>query len=348
MGDNSVIDFGKVKQLVDEGYIKALRHPSAPLTIYNYSVKTQYDWHWTAETKACRGLIVNDQGQIVARPFEKFFSVEQLQDTPLPLEPFEVFEKLDGSLGVSYWPDGQPAIATRGSFVSEQARKATEILRGRYGSANLYPSLTYLFEIIYPANRVVIDYGGTEDLFLLAVIDTASGRELPLCDFADLGFPIVKRYDGLKEFSALKRLEQTNQEGFVVRFESGFRVKIKFEEYKRLHKLITGVNPRHIWEEMRAGRSLDALIERVPDEYFQWVKNVEHGLLNDYRAIEARVKLEYRDGFATRKDAALYYQKCTYPSLLFAKMDGKDYSDYIWRMIRPEAAATFRCDVDAN
>ena len=341
-----MIDFGKVRQLVEQGYIKAQRHPSAPLTIYNYSVKTQFDWHWTPETRACRGLIVDDQNRIVARPFEKFFSLEQLSDTPLPLESFEVYEKLDGSLGVLYQVNGAPEIATRGSFVSDQAKRATAILRQKYSGVSFERGLTYLFEIIYPANRVVIDYGDKEDLFLLAVIDTDSGIELPLVDFDCLGFPQVRRYDGLTEFHALKQLESPNSEGFVVRFESGFRVKVKFEEYKRLHKLITGINPRHIWEELRAGRSLDSLVERVPDEYFQWVKSVERGLRDDYAAIEAEVEAHYRSGFPTRKDAALYFQTCPNPPLLFAKMDGKDYSDYIWRLIRPEAAAAFRCDVD--
>lgn len=341
------IDFGKVRQLVDEGYIKAQRHPSAPLTIYNYGPKTQYDWHWTPETKACRGLIVDDQNRIVARPFEKFFSVEQLQDTPLPLEPFEVYEKLDGSLGVLYRADGLPHIATRGSFVSDQAIRGTEILRRRYASVSFDPSLTYLFEIIYPENRVVIDYGETSDLFLLSVIETDSGRELPLCDFTALGFPIVKRFDGISEFAALKRLEEDNKEGFVVRFQSGFRVKVKFEEYKRLHKLITGINPRHIWEELKEGRSLDVLLERVPDEYFKWVKQVERSLLNDYAIIENQCRADYRV-LETRKDTALYFQTKQYPSVLFSMLDGKNYASHIWRMIRPEAAAAFRCDIDAS
>lgn len=341
------IDLNKVRQLVDDGYIKAQRHPSEPLTIYNYGPKTQYDWHWTPETKACRGLIVDDQERIVARPFEKFFSLEQLQDTPLPLEPFEVYEKLDGSLGVLYWTSKGPQIATRGSFVSEQAVRATDMLWQRYRGIRLDPALTYLFEIIYPENRVVIDYGETADLFLLAVIETASGQELPVCDFSSLGFPIVRRYDGITEFASLKTLEETNREGFVVRFESGLRVKVKFEEYKRLHRLITGVNPRHIWEDLKEGRSLDSLLDRVPDEYYQWVKQVESGLLSEYAAIEGECKADFKV-LGSRKDTALYFQTKRYPPVLFSMLDGKDYASHIWRVIRPQAASAFRCDLDVT
>lgn len=185
------LDFSKIEQLIAEGFIKCEQHPSADLRILNYTVKTQFGWHWTPETKACRGLIVDGQNNIVQRPFEKFFSIEQLADTPLPLEPFDVYEKLDGSLGILYWANGSPAIATRGSFVSDQAKRGTEFLRAR-SDLNLDRQFTYLFEIIYPENRIVVDYGNASDLYLLAIIETATGRELPL---QNIGFPVVKKYD---------------------------------------------------------------------------------------------------------------------------------------------------------
>lgn len=342
------IDFNKVNEQMDAGYIKAQRHPRFPLTVYNYSAKAQFDWVWTPETRACRGLIVDDHGWIVARPFEKFFSIEQMGDTPLPLEPFDVYEKLDGSLGIFYFYEDEGAIATRGSFVSDQALRATEILNSRYGHVGIDKHLTYCFEIILPENRIVIDYGDKEDLVLLAVFHTLTGKELPLSDFAEIGFPVVTKYDGITDFHCLKEREERNREGFVVRFQSGLRIKVKFDEYKRLHKLITGINPRHIWEELRAGRSLDDLVERVPDEYFQWVKAVERDLLSHYTAIETQANSDFRSDFPTRKDAALYFQTCKHPSILFSKMDSKDYSQRIWRMIRPEAAAAFRCDIDQS
>lgn len=103
------------------------------------------------DTKACRGLIVDAENWIVQRPFEKFFSIEQL-------EPFDVYDKLDGSLGILYWVGDEPAIATRGSFISDQAKRGTEFLRARK-DLNLDRRYTYLFEIIYPENRVVVNYG---------------------------------------------------------------------------------------------------------------------------------------------------------------------------------------------
>lgn len=171
-----------LKQLIADDYINVQKHPTADLYIYNYSPKAQYDRLWNDWTLACRGLIMNALYEVVARPFHKFFNLEETENLILPDEPFEVYEKMDGSLGILYWADGKPAIATRGSFTSEQAIVATELLHTKYANSleHLDPTKTYLFEIIYPENRIVIDYGDARKLVLLAVIDTKTGAEISL------------------------------------------------------------------------------------------------------------------------------------------------------------------------
>jgi hypothetical protein len=335
-----MLNWNNVEEQVREGYISKQRHPMAPLTIYNYTHKCQYDWHWTPETIACRGLIVADDGQIVARPFPKLFSVEQL-DGNLPSGPFEVYDKLDGSLGVLYFIGERPWIATRGSFTSEQSEFANHILDSRYHWVRFRTELTYLFEIIHPSNRIVVDYGDMEDLVLLAIIDTATGKDLPL---EDIGFPIAKRYDGIQDFAELVALEDPNKEGFVVRFtESGQRVKMKFAEYKRLHRLLTGLSARGIWESMQTPEGLQPIIDRVPDEFYAWVRTVEAQLRTEYAAIEDRCKDDFKD-LGDRKTTALYFQTCPHPAILFKMLDGKDYSSLIWKVIYPEPSRPFKDD----
>ena len=236
------IDFDAIEREIEAGFINRQRHPLLPLQILNYSQAAQFEWRWNQETLICRGLIVDDHNNIVARPFPKFFSYEQLAGV-VPDEPFEAFEKLDGSLGILFQVAGKPQIASRGSFTSNQAQRANQILQQKYSHVTFDPSLTYLFEIIYPENRIVVDYGDTEDLILLAVIETKTGREQAV---ETIGMPTVQRYDGIHDFEELRRNQDALREGFVVRFKSGQRVKIKFEEYKRLHKLMTGIGPEQM------------------------------------------------------------------------------------------------------
>ncbi|MGH2609803.1 MAG: RNA ligase [Tepidiformaceae bacterium] len=335
------IDLAAVEQLIADGFISRQKHPSAELFIYNYTPKAQFERCWTPETLACRGLILDAAGNVRARPFPKFFNLEE-HDGEVPVEPFEVFDKLDGSLGISYRDGAEVRIATRGSFTSEQALRAQAIYDRKYGRLRLDPSRTYLFEIIYPENRIVIDYGGMEDLVLLAVIDTETGVELPP---PDIGFPVVRRYDGITDIAALKALEESNREGFVVRFtQSNLRLKVKFAEYVRLHRLITGVNERHIWELLRDGVAVDPLFERVPDEFNQWLRATIGGLEEQYGAVEALCRSQFRD-LGDRKATALYFAgECDHPAVLFRMLDGKSYNDVIWKMLKPEASRPFRQD----
>ena len=96
-------------------------HPTLPISIYNYSRTCQYENKWDEITKMCRGLILDQEGNVIAKGFNKFFNMEEHQPEEIPNEPFEVFEKLDGSLGILFWYQGKWILATKGSFTSDQS-----------------------------------------------------------------------------------------------------------------------------------------------------------------------------------------------------------------------------------
>jgi len=220
-----------------------------------------------------------------------------------------------------------------------QSVKANELLTTKYAAAKaqMQPTITYLFEIIYPQNRIVLDYGTEEILVLLGMVETATGKELPL---ADIGFPIVKKYDGLNDLHQLKALAFDNKEGFVVKFTNNFRLKVKFEEYVRIHRIMTQVSSVTIWENLMANASFNEILECVPDEFYQWVEITKAKLEKDYDTIETIAKNDYKE-LTTRKETALYFQTCQYPKILFSMLDGKDYSETIWRYVRPQYERPF-------
>ncbi len=342
------VDIEVLQSLVKDGYLIARPHPTADLLIWNYTPKTQYEHYWTPETLLCRGLITHLDGTVVARAFEKFFNYEEITE-PLPLEPFTVTEKMDGSLGILFVLNDKPQIATRGSFTSEQAIRANRILQERYSDFHFQSDYTYLFEIVYPENRIIVNYGTQEDLILLAVIVTETGAEIDIHSDAlknTWPFPLVKRFDGISDITQLRKLEQENAEGFVVRFESGLRVKMKFAEYVRLHRIITHVSARVIWDLLRTNQSLEPLLERVPDEFYMWVKRTREDLIQRFNAIEAqcRVVVNRVEHLPTRKEQAMIVTKANYPGIVFAMLDKKNYQDMIWKLLYPEAARPFVVD----
>jgi RNA ligase len=347
----------KLKRHIANKLVHVQKHPKTNLWIYNYSPKVQYDKSWDDITMMCRGLILDENYNIIARPFRKFFNIEELGslvNIAIPydqykncitdtIEPFEVYEKMDGSLGILYFLNDLPMIATRGSFTSEQAQKANQILYSKYPHTfpNFEKDKTYLFEIIYPENKICIDYGGLEDLILLAIIDNETGKDLPL---VNIGFPIVAKYDGLKSITELKALNWDNKEGFVIKFKSGLRAKVKFSDYLRLHRLVTGVSNITIWEMLVENKSIDDILERVPDEFYHWVKKTTKDLLFEYAIIESQCKSAYKE-LDTRKDTAIYFQSQKYSSVLFAMLDKKDYSKIIWKHIRPVYCKPFKIEI---
>ena len=114
-----VLDVGDLANEVERGYVKRGSHPTLPLDIYTYTRSCQYEGRWNDVTTFCRGLIVdNVTDEVVARPLSKFFNYGEHgvreYAPPLELEPFEVYEKMDGSLAILFhyneqWRAGAPA-----------------------------------------------------------------------------------------------------------------------------------------------------------------------------------------------------------------------------------------------
>jgi len=333
------LNIDRINELIDAGYVMKNKHPEADLWIYNYTQFAQYERYWTEETLQCRGLILDAQGHIVSRPIDKFFNIEEVGFSNLPELPFEVYDKMDGSLGILYWLNGKAQIATRGSFNSVQSNFANDLLHSKYKDSisKLDPSKTYVFEIIYPENRIVVDYKEKEELVLLAIIDTITGEEEKL---TEIGFPIVKKYSDFTDLSDLKKLDWENKEGFVVRFSNNFRIKIKFENYIETHRVVTQLSSIMIWESLKKNESIIPFLDEIPDEFYAWVKKVELQLTTAFSKIEEEAKQEYKE-CSTVRETAEYYKTCKHTPILFAMFNKKDYKNIIWKMVRPQFEKAF-------
>ncbi len=328
----------------DDGWLLSQNHPTLPLIIWNYSQTTQYENYWDEITLSCRGLVTNDKGNIVARGFNKFFNIEEGKFEPT--ENFEVWEKMDGSLLLVFWYEGQWVVATRGSFTSDQSIKGIELLK-KYNTDIMFRHLTFCFEILFPQNRVVVDYGDYEGLVLLGTFDK-NGKEYDVEMWREYGFDVVKKYDGIKDFKELKTMVKDNQEGFVVKFTNGDRIKVKGVEYLRLHKIMTNMSTTAVWECLKNGDDIETLLKDVPDEFYKKIKDYVRDLRYAHFQISERAG-KLHDGFRygkygdvdpepSKKEFAefVFKQQKVLQPVMFAMWDKKNYDEIIWRIIRPE------------
>ena len=200
-------------------------------------------------------------------------------------------------------------------------------------------------------NRIVVDYGNMYDLVLLAVIETSTGKEISHNTIDNLYsnlFTVVKKYDiTVNNLKDLKRLEEDNREGFVVKFENGFRVKVKFSEYVRLHGILTNVSNIVVWEHLMNNYNFDELLDRVPDEFYNWLMktvNVLQLAFNDIErlALKEFVTIRYVNDISDRKDFAAQACKSDLRAILFKLYDKRSYDEIIWKMIRPVYSKPFK------
>jgi len=346
----------KLNKYYDEGWLIKQLHPTKDLTIWNYSRQTQWEDHWDEITLMCRGLVTNSKGEIVSRCLRKFFNWEQLLSVnyPIPNETFELFEKMDGQLGLLFWYEDEWIFASRGSFTSIYAEKGMQMLMKNSDYTMLDHDYTYVFEIIFKEGRIVCHYD-YEGLVMLAAIHIEKGFELDIYEweFEDLGFQLVKRYDGMKDFQTLKESIGDDAEGYVIKFLSGYRMKIKGDEYCRLHSIITKISSRDVWKYLKDDLPMTLLLDHVPDEFDKWIHDQINAMTKSYAMIEGRVKHTYESeivpqGYKTRKEYALKIM--TYDKglrgIFFNMLDGRDYSALIWEKLYPKYSKPFTINDD--
>lgn len=346
------------------GLVSARTSDDGALTIYNYTDSAMYTpgaWDNPA-VRQCRGVIVDASGQVIARPWAKFFNHGQTEAGVLDLAaPVEVTDKMDGSLGVLYLDAaGRPSVATRGSFTSDQAIHATAVLRERYGMTRIDQTLTILVEIIYPENRIVCDYGDLDDLVLLGSVGIETGHyfgpEVTRHATGWLG-PVTTTMPYRSLLDALAAPPRPGAEGMCVRYlDRPQIVKIKQEDYVALHRIVTGLSERTVWETMCARKPHTDLLDGLPDELHPWVVSVWDRIAGEAEQILGAAGAAYTDvvetlgpeGTWTRGDFAA--QAKARPPLtpyLFQMLDGRDTYPAILKTLRPHGDTRARARSEA-
>ena len=312
-------------------------------------------------------------GKVLARPFPKFFNHGEPEAAVLDLDvPAHISDKVDGSLAIFYPAEaGTWRIATRGSFTSHQAVYATKILQEKYPEFRPPDGITLLAEIVYPQNRIVLDYGDVSDLFLLGGVEIAGGTILHPALFTGWPGPVAEVMSARTLREALAMPPRSNAEGVVVRTGLDM-VKLKQEDYIALHRIITNTSARVIWEHLavnackhlitkpkdwpkalhigpeRAAQVLAAgedwmekMLHGVPDEFYDWFAETTGRLTEEVIALRIEVDRAFADlnsrNRGDRKGFALDAREYWFSGMLFQLLDGRDITANLWTAVYPPA-----------
>lgn len=341
----------KLDEYVKMGLLRSQTNDAGTLTIYVYTELTQYDRLWNSVTRQARGLVLDNKSRCIIKCLPKFFNddePEALLEKPRDLDPTKlvVQDKVDGSLiQVANDPEHGLVVTSKGSFNSDQAQWAREIIETQYSAGGFFtPGLTYIFEVIHPDNRIVINYGSRRELVLLAVVETETGRERDIYQSRFDAFNRVTKLDP----STLDDVEALNagglSEGVVANF-GGYRVKVKTSEYLRLHRIVTDFTPKRVWEALSNGDSLE--FEDMPEEFQAWLDETRSNLEAAYEALEIDIKGEF-DRAAELSDKELGLSTdFKHKGAVFMLRNGKAIGPSIWKLIKPRREVIHANTTDA-
>lgn len=343
------------------------------LVLFDYNKTISFEFDWDDISINARGIVFEEStGKIVARPLPKFWNYEELQDEeralllPLQYRPnftgeYMVLEKADGSCGITYFYGGYWNVNTRGSFDSDQAVWAAEYLYANLRTDLMIQTKTYVFEIIYPNNRIVVDYGGKEALVLIAVIDNETGKEMWYdelqAEAKRIGCEMVKvfHFDTFADLFTAREVLTVNEEGFVITFKNGYKFKLKGAAYCNVHRKMCALTPLHFW------RAFDVDGFTIPMDFLRELPEEFKDTVDKYRDIteglhsnELQRVMDIANNmptFANAKERYLYLE-ATLPkadiSLVLGILTGKinKVKELIHKSMRPHKNVFVGIDMD--
>ncbi|KAL9655663.1 hypothetical protein ABK040_002323 [Willaertia magna] len=258
--------------------------------------------------RECRGIVFDrETGQLVLRKFHKFFNINERSETSIEninwKRPFQIFEKLDGSLVSPIYLDFQKrknsdisniSFVTMLGFTQLSQQIMNNYINTKLQELNLRKyflefckycldnQLTPLFEYTSPLNQIVIKYT-EEKLTLLAIRRNENGKYLNYNEILQLlklntewgravhlvqiwkSFP--NGLDGNPNELLSEIYQQKHLEGYVLHFEGDddfYKIKTKF--YTCFHCISSNNNNNVVSNQMRERHFIKLICNDVIDD----------------------------------------------------------------------------------
>ena len=167
------------------------------------------------------------------------------------------------------------------------------------------------------------------------------------------GMELVKSHSyTIEDLIKLRTELPADREGFVIRFESGLRVKFKGEEYMALARILSRLSPLALWENMENGKVRVDFLVSIPEEFQEDVKVLVKGLEGNYLKTLEEIESDFQQlptheqTKEAKKQLGLFIQTCDLKhkrvmfSYLYSKTNPDHFrkvDEYVMKQIRPHA-----------
>lgn len=328
------IDLVQLQRRIDDGLVRT-QTDGSDLTIYTYTPACQYGKKWDNYTRKCRGMILDKEGNVVCKTFDKFFNLNEMPETileDLPKSGEILYEKLDGSLLQMFYHHPRWRVSTKGSFDNIYTEYAKRLL---HNHRHIFPAnWNIAFEIVLPIALDTMPRAVPHDpgLYFLAAFDKFSGKEIEFSRARQMwDGKAARRFENLSLRQAIDLIKtDKTTEGWVVHYpdSSNLRLKVKTQWFLKVFRVISRINESHIKELMLAF-PIDATWQQdIPEELLPEAKRICMDIR--FRMADANVEIQkVYDQFKhlPRKEYALAVKDHKYSHFLFQMLDGRDFQD---------------------
>lgn len=324
------------------------------LLLMKYS-KTIWNTGWHNLAKQCRGKVIDlNTRKVVIYPFNKFFNLNEVDETDLDkiysllegADYISVTDKKDGSAIIVTNYNGEIIINTNGEFDNEQVTLAKDLFEKKYSYFynNVPEGYTFIFELIHPKNRIVLDYGNEQTLYLLAVRNLSDLQLLKYFELVEIskkyGLDITESFEFSDLDSFIEKTEETEniKEGWVFRVINGdtdMMFKLKYQEYFRLSRIKSIPSLKKVYTLLQTDKLDDVLAVAESD-----IKNAVMG--------DIQVLFDYIEKFKDliKEDSDYFVRKYNLEKgdiskddiiSILSELKGNPFTPYIMRVLKENA-----------
>lgn len=276
-----------------------------------------------------RGLTFCEGERFLSIP--KFFNVGEIPETQVDVlrgqEIIDVKAKEDGSLIIPILVDGVVRCKTKGTFFSEQAIAANDLISVSFVKRLYAEGKQPFFEYVGPTNKIVLDYDYPE-LRLIQIRDRETGAILP---FGNYTYDAVEGQGYNIDKLMLRRETAENIEGWVVTYDWG-QVKVKTQWYVDQHRLLDELS----YENHLIRLTLEGKIDDmgIPESRIEYIEEIGRKLVDYISTVEEAICTAFTFNGLDRKEFALRHGNDEHFSIMMSTFDCEYDSDQVVDLIK--------------
>lgn len=291
--------------------------------------------------RECRSVVINiKKDELVLTPFRKFRNLNEGEETSYEnvsakiksAKCIEFSNKLDGSMQSARFYDGEFIMAGSQALDKENSWRLADGYRMLNENENYLKMLrensneTFIFEYISKRDAHVVKYD-KEGLFLIGVRNVITGIEASYKEVLEYagkyGVLTTEVFDKTLDqiIAELDDKKSSEAEGFVINID-GFKVKIKYNDYVHMHKMLSAIGSINLIIQSIAEDGFDDMIAKIPTAYKGRVLTV------------AKYVYEYKD--KTEKAVREAYMNAP-------KDDKKEFMIWVSKNVSKEIQGFVRC-----